>query len=97
MSPNGCGPAWFDNYRPTAWLKKVLFNWFHEASCNMHDIGYQEGGDELWRWYCDARFFLAMLRDVRKQSLMLMPVAFVLANAFYITVVLLGWTRFTYK
>ena len=38
---NGCGPDWVPRK-----IKSLLFDWFFEASCDKHDAGYAEGGDE---------------------------------------------------
>jgi hypothetical protein len=77
-------------------MKPVLFDWFFEASCNKHDEGYSEGGDELWRWYCDARFLLAMLKDIQRLPWYFKPFALVEAIAFYFLVILFGWSVFNY-
>lgn len=89
---NGCGPAWLPS-----WLKDMLFNWFFEASCNKHDEGYIKGGSEFRRWECDAKFFLAMVRDAVKVFPPLIPFALSEAVLFYLLVAIFGWTRFNYK
>jgi hypothetical protein len=88
---NGCGPAFLP-----VWFKKLLFNWFFEASCNKHDEGYAEGGSELRRWECDFKFFRAMVRDASKLAPPLIPLALVEAVVFYLLVIMFGWTRFNY-
>lgn len=52
---NGCELAWL----PT-WIK--LF----EASCNKHDDGYENGGDDTRRFECDWTFLQAMRCDVKR-------------------------------
>lgn len=88
---NGCGPLWMPQK-----IKALLFNWFFEASCNKHDLGYAEGGDELWRWYCDLRFLIAMLKDVKRLPWYWRPLALIVAIFFYLVVMILGWSRYNY-
>lgn len=89
---NGCGPSWMPKF-----IKALLFNWFFEASCNKHDIGYTLGGNEFRRWYCDYRFFVAMLHDVCRVRVQYKLLALVTAVSFYVTVMLFGWMQFNYK
>jgi len=91
MKTNGCGPEWVPSF-----LKVKLFNWFFEASCDKHDEGYIEGGNELRRWACDYKFFQAMLRDVKRLKIVHRPAAYVVASTFYLLVVAGGWTSFNY-
>ncbi|BAQ84231.1 hypothetical protein [uncultured Mediterranean phage uvMED] len=88
---NGCGPAWVPRN-----IKKYLFDWFHEASCNKHDQGYAEGGNEARRWECDFKFFVAMLKDSWRVKKFFFIRVFV-AIAFYLMVMLFGWSSFNYK
>ena len=89
---NGCGSA-----KWPVWLKDLLFNWFFEASCNRHDQGYNEGGDEARRLHCDLKFLRAMWRDTFRGSLPLVPVKLLQALAFFFIVRSIGWRRFNYK
>lgn len=90
---NGCGKeSW------PVWIKDLLFNWFFEASCNIHDQGYQEGGDEARRKVCDDKFLAAMLRDVKTQlPLLLKPIGYTTAYSYYAAVRLGGKGNFKYK
>ena len=88
---NGCGPSWMPG-----WLKKILFNWFFEASCNKHDIGYTKGGGEIRRFECDWKFGQAMKRDIRRLAWYLKPVALFVGLAFYFMVRTFGWLQFDY-
>ena len=54
---NGCGPQWFERFALTRWFREYLFDWFFEASCNKHDEGYAQGGDEIRRFECDWKFY----------------------------------------
>ncbi len=92
MSANGCGPAWMP-----LWLKQMLFNWFFEASCNKHDHGYGQGGNEVRRFECDWKFALAMHRDMKRLSWHLKPLACLTGLLFYLLVRNLGWLQFRYK
>lgn len=90
-TPNGCGPVWLPG-----WIKALLFNWFFEASCDKHDIGYAQGGDEVRRFECDWKFLHAMLRDTRRQKGYLKPLCYLLAWVFFALVRLFGWLQFNY-
>ena len=61
LKGNGCGAEWMPRV-----VKSVLFDWFFEASCNKHDIGYSIGGDETRRAVIDRKFYEAMKRDTLK-------------------------------
>ena len=89
---NGCGPAWMPKV-----IKKVLFNWFFEASCNKHDHGYEQGGNEVRRFECDWKFWLAMRRDVKRVAWYLRPVATLGSVSFYLMVRAFGWLQFNYE
>ncbi len=78
-------------------VKGLLFNWFFEASCDKHDRGYEEGGNELRRLYCDYRFFKAMCNDVKRVKWYYKPLALSTSVSFFSTVVLFGWTSFNYR
>ena len=78
MKGNGCGPESWPN-----WIKESLFNWFFEASCNKHDIGYTKGGNEARRKVCDDKFLEAMLRDSKRVNIFARPAAYITAYTFY--------------
>ena len=68
---NGCGgrgSRWFERF--TRWvlskLLRVLSAVFVEASCEIHDFTYWQGGDEARRKECDDGFFLAIAGDIQK-------------------------------
>lgn len=88
---NDCGPAWLPE-----WIKWLLFNWFFEASCNRHDEGYGEGGDEHRRFECDWKFWMAMKRDVKRLAKWKRPAAWLVAISFYALVRAFGWMMFNY-
>ena len=92
MSGNGCGPQWLPK-----WVKNALFDWFFEASCDKHDAGYAEGGDEARRKHCDVLFLAAMRRDTLKQRGINRLARWAQAYAFYFLVRLFGWMQFNYK
>lgn len=52
---NGCGGK-------GSWIKPP-HSAFFEASCNIHDEGYNKGGDEANRFECDGKFFIMMIKD----------------------------------
>ena len=90
---NGCGPSWMP--RRLTWL---FFGWFFEASCDKHDEGYEEGGDEIRRFVCDWKFLKAMLRDcMRIKRKYLRPLAYLVAMIFFLLVRLGGWYFFNYR
>lgn len=92
MSPsNGCGPAWLPR-----WLTRALFDWFFEASCDKHDEGYAQGGDEVRRFECDYKFWQAMRRDTLRQRGPVRLVCWLQAAAFFSMVRLFGRSRFNY-
>ena len=91
QEPNGCGPGWLPR-----WVKSLLFDWFFEASCNRHDEGYTEGGDEVRRFECDWKFWLAMKRDTLRYKGLSRLIRWVFAVSFYYAVRLFGSTRFNY-
>jgi len=78
-------------------IKWLLFNWFFEASCNKHDIGYAKGGTEIDRFKCDWKFWLAMKADVSRLWWPLQLVALITAIVFFIIVRVGGWYQFKYK
>lgn len=92
VKPNGCGPEWLPN-----WIKALFFNWFFEASCDKHDVGYGEGGDEVRRFECDWEFLQAMLRDSKRQEWYAKPPCYLLALIYFCLVRLTGWMFFRYK
>ena len=88
---NGCGPEWCPK-----WIKSLLFDWFFEASCNIHDVGYDIGGDEARRKVCDEKFLAAMKRDtLRKRGLQRLA-RWVQAYAYYGLVRVFGRFIFNY-
>ena len=88
---NGCGPSWSPR-----WVRAFLFGWFFIACCNHHDFGYEVGGNELRRWVCDWKFFIAMLQDAFGGALYWLPFKLPLALFFYLCVMLGGWVSFRY-
>jgi hypothetical protein len=92
MQGNGCGFAWVPQ-----WIKDLLFNWFFEASCNKHDIGYKKGGDSSRRAFCDLKFFKAMQSDSLRYKGLKYVVCVVQAHIYYIAVRAFGWLSFNYK
>ncbi len=88
---NGCGPHWLP-----AWLVKLLFGWFFEASCRRHDFAYSRGGDEADRREADRGFFKAMLRDVKRLHWSLRLPALIEAGVFYLLVWVFGRWQFDY-
>ena len=89
--PNGCGPSWMP--RKLAWL---FFGWFFEASCDRHDVGYNQGGDEVRRFECDWKFLHAMFRDAARVAWYWRLIAYPVAVLFFLLVRVLGWARFNY-
>mgnify|MGYP003636003026 FL=1 len=88
---NGCGPAWLPS-----WIKSLLFDWFFEASCDKHDIGYTKGGDEIRRFECDWKFWLAMKKDTLRYSGLKRLIRWVQAILYFTLVRLFGWKFFNY-
>lgn len=88
---NGCGPYWMPR-----WLTGLFFGWFFESSCNKHDEGYTQGGDEIRRFECDWKFLQAMRRDIKRIKwywrLLARPVAYL----FFGLVRMFGWLYFSY-
>lgn len=91
-SGNGCGPAWMPKI-----LKSILFDWFFEASCNRHDQGYIKGGNEIRRFECDWKFWLAMKRDSERYSGVSRYARLVQAKLYYRAVRIFGSRYFNYK
>jgi len=91
MSSNGCGPEWLPE-----WIKNLLFNWFHEASCDKHDEGYQKGGTEGYRAHCDWKFLDAMLRD-SERYFWTRPIRVAQAYVYYFMVRKFGSSSFNYR
>lgn len=89
---NGCGPGWLPHF-----ATELLFNWFFEASCNRHDEGYQEGGDEARRKVCDDKFLAAMLRDTQLLPRIVRPLAVAEAYCYYALVRQFGSRHFNYR
>ena len=92
LKGNGCGPAMMPR-----WIKSLLFDWFFEASCDKHDIGYSQGGDETRRLECDTKFWEAMKRDTLRYSGPKRLIRWCQAILFFSLVRLFGWTFFNYK
>jgi hypothetical protein len=92
MTTGACGPNWM----PLK-LRILLFGWFFEASCVIHDVGYKEGGDEIRRLVCDWKFLLAMLRDTLKGGKTSVIPKLVAAFVYFIGVRVGGWASFEYK
>ena len=78
-------------------IKQWLFNWFFEASCNKHDEGYAQGGDEIRRFECDYKFWLAMKRDAMKDDGLFRFVKYIIAWIYYLVARLFGRFIFTYR
>ena len=93
MTPkgNGCGPAWLPR-----WIKSILFDWFFEASCDKHDAGYTQGGDEIRRFECDFKFWRAMKRDTLQYSGVRRLARWCQAVLYFAMVRLFGWLYFEY-
>mgnify|MGYP003647906136 FL=1 len=93
MTPkgNGCGPAWLPR-----WIKSILFDWFFEASCDKHDVGYTQGGDEIRRFECDFKFWRAMKRDTLQYSGARRLARWCQAVVYFCLVRLFGWLYFDY-
>lgn len=79
------------------WIKSALFDWFHEASCNKHDEGYEEGGNEARRKVCDRKFYEAMKMDSLNHRGLSRFVRLTQAVAYYMIVRNFGWMQFNYK
>lgn len=72
----------------------VLF----EASCKLHDEGYEEGGNELRRLICDLFFYTHMLNDINKFTNWYATLFYFLwASLYFVLVRLFGWWYFNYK
>lgn len=97
MTTNGCGPAWLKKWRITRWVQAALFNWFFEASCDRHDEGYNQGGDEVRRFECDWRFYQAMRRDTLRQRGIARLIRWLQALLFFALVRAFGWRHFNYR
>ena len=89
--PNGCGPKWVPEF-----IKRLLFNWFFEASCNKHDIGYKLGGNEIRRFECDWKFWNAMKRDTLRYKGLKRLLCYIIAMLYYVIVRTTGWSTFQY-
>ncbi len=101
---NGCGGAgnkihqrlirWFLGF-----LLSKLRAVFVEASCNIHDFTYWQGGDNKRRKECDQWFFYTILNDIQKyiKDPWLFSGYVILALVFYTSVRLLGWAYFNFS
>lgn len=80
------------------WLKppRVIF---FEASCKLHDEGYDEGWNELRRLVCDLFFYTHMINDINKFGGFWYRKLFYFcwATLYFILVRLGGWVIFKYK
>jgi len=92
MQGNGCGAEWMPRK-----VKAMLFDWFFEASCNKHDEGYSEGGNEARRKHCDKMFYAAMKRDSLKHRGAARFVRLAQAAVYYAAVRGFGWMHFNYR
>ena len=88
---NGCGPQWFEKFAVTRWLRECVFDWFFEASCRKHDVGYGQGGDEVRRFECDWKFYQAMRRDTLRQRGLKRLLCWLMAVCFFLMVRSVGW------
>ena len=88
---NGCGPSWMPR-----WLTWLFFGWWNEASCDKHDVGYNQGGDEVRRFECDWKFVRAMFRDAARLKWYAQLLAYPVAILFFVLVRLFGWAHFNY-
>lgn len=82
-----CGPQ-------ALWLKppRVIF---FEASCKLHDEGYEEGGNELRRLICDLFFYTYMLNDINKfVDKWYLKVFYVIWSTLYLIFVRVFWWLF---
>ena len=100
MNQNSCGPKWMENHAVTRWmlwaLRNLFLGWFFEASCAKHDVGYKLGGDEIRRFKCDWKFWLAMKSDVRRLPIFARPFAYVVAMFMFAAVRIGGKFSFNY-
>ena len=100
MKHNGCGPkSWESNAigRAGLWaIRHLLLGWFYDASCDRHDEGYREGGDDTRRKVCDDKFLSAMKTDVQRLTPILRPIAYPVAYGMYAAVRLGGKSSFNY-
>lgn len=88
MQEGKCGPnMWGDFFKPPRHI-------FFEASCKLHDGGYEKGGNELRRFECDVKFLGAMLNDCQYSNRKILDVSW--AVAYFFAVRLFGWAFFNY-
>jgi hypothetical protein len=89
METNGCGGK-------GAWIK--VPNFIFEASCNKHDEGYNDGGDEARRFECDGKFFIMMIKDTYQVKWWIKRVNYqIWGFVYFIAVRLFGKKYFNYK
>jgi hypothetical protein len=91
LSGVACGAEWMPEK-----VRSILFGWFFEASCEKHDEGYGEGGNEKRRLVCDLKFLAAMLRDTFRTKSPVMIPKVITAFGYFIAVRLGGWASFNY-
>ena len=89
---NGCGFSWMPKF-----LKDLLFNWFHEASCDDHDKWYATGGSSTTRKYYDVMFLMAMKSDCNKFRGVSRLIRLIQAYLYYSLARSFGWLSFNYR
>lgn len=91
---NGCGAdgGIWKGFKPP-------YHMFFKASCNRHDEGYATGGDKHRRWYCDVRFLIEMLYDIRnrKRGWWQRNYYYLWARIYFLAVRLFAKNRFNYE
>jgi len=78
------------------WLKPPRI-YFLEASCQIHDEWYEEGGNEIRRLVCDLFFYSHMINDINKYCKKYKLFYIWWATLYFLLVRLFWWFCFNYK
>lgn len=88
---NQMGFSWMENiFHPPFW-------WLFNASAEIHDINYQEGGTKEDRLNADTGFFWRMVQDANQLQYKQKKKAMRYAVVYYILVRCFGWIAFNKK
>lgn len=84
---NRCGWKWIP-IKPPYW-------WLHNASCEIHDENYLNGGTREDRLSADVGFLWRMIQDANELSYNTKRVAVLWACIYYFFVRCFGWISFS--
>ena len=80
---NGCGIKLFGFHTP--------YHKLFENACIIHDLGYDDGGNESRRFFVDKFFFAGMISEANTGF------SCFVATVYFLSVRFFGWLFFNYK